>query len=42
MNQLVELIGYAGDIEQGTVQVNGIIDMGTTSQVSDHQGQQQH
>lgn len=28
MNQLVELIGYAGGIEQRTMQVNGNVDMG--------------
>ena len=42
MNQLVELNGYAGGIEQGTVKVNGIVDISTTSEVPDQQGQQQH
>ena len=39
MNQLVEQIGYAGGIEQGIVQVNENVHMGTTSQLTDQVGQ---
>ena len=41
MNQLVELIGYARGIEQGTLQVNGSVDISTTSQMLDQQSQKQ-
>ena len=41
MNQLVELIGYAGVLNKGLCKYN-IVDMRTASQVSDQQGQQQH
>ena len=39
MNQLVELIGYAGGIEQGIVQVNENVHMGTTSLLTDQEDQ---
>ena len=41
MNQYVELIVYAGGIEQGIVQVNENIHIGKTSQLTDQEGQQQ-
>ena len=41
MNQLVELIGYAGGIQQGTNTVNMNVDIASTSQVLPENQQQQ-